>query len=237
MENVTETNNEELDNDREELEDKEHLRMLADLTGRIMRGELPQGLDELEDANKSTEALWKEEGYGKTSSYINESGEVVMIAAKTDHDVPSTAYRFLMNGEQSDVVIPPELKSKRLMWRDHNPLISIYDLTDSEESAVPEAMRPLVAKFGRVLDFHVPDEDSEPNVPVRLNDKYYGLDDIHKEAERQYLKAEREAYDIENGAKDVSAQVKKGLFMSALKHSALQDQAYGDEIARRNSDK
>ena len=208
---------------------------VVELVGRFNKNETPYSLQEMQDLSSGIETEWREGGYSKAASFVGQEGDLVMLArkqrdaaAQPPMEGQSDELRFLFDGRVVDVTIPSEMKSKELNFRDGS--VKIYDTSQVDENSLPEYVRQLVKKFGNRMSITT---ESPRQEMASLNDDYYDLQGIVREAQRQqdeHAKTEQEAYDIENNAKIAAGLVKKKLFMTAQKHTALQDEAYRASI-------
>ncbi|HSW77763.1 MAG TPA: hypothetical protein VLG36_03120 [Candidatus Chromulinivoraceae bacterium] len=218
--------------------------LLNSLSDRFRSGETPHSLDELQELADVVNADGEEQGFSKARSYIEAGGELIMIARKKG-DTPSwweepkvdKTCRILFDDKIVDITIPPEWQRRTLKFRsDDAPEDAIYDVTDVDVDNLPEDMKLLVDKFGPKLTRVVAMDVSSPYdvEPNSIPGVAVGLGDISKSIARQekaeFIHAEDEAYRTEGEANLAAQRVKKGLFMSAKKLVALQDQAYKDSI-------
>lgn len=97
--------------------------------------------------------------FGAAHAWVGPSNDIVVMARTAPHENGMT-WRFLMDNSQTDVVIPPELRPAPGDFGSH----TIYDTRHAD--AIPLAMRPLIQKFGNVLEI------TQTNEGRALNDKY-----------------------------------------------------------------
>lgn len=196
------------------------------LARQFVRGDMLEHIDVLQERAAEMAAEWEEEGHVR--AFVGKEGDLLVLGINKEGGWERLRASF--DSKIVDVTIPPELQPQPLRLRCSNEMV-LYDTTDAENDTLPLGMDALIKKFGERLSYMAPG-------CVVLNGRYYELDDVSLQVERlqdHRIKSEREARAIENKANRAAASVRKGLFMTAEKYTALREQAYRHEIRAAGS--
>lgn len=196
------------------------------LARRFVRGDMPEHIDALQERAAEITDEWEQEGH--TRAFVGKEGDLLVLGI--DKEGGWERLRASFDAKIVDVTIPPELQPQPLRLRCSNEMV-LYDITDAEDGTLPLGMDVLIEKFGERLSYMAPG-------CVVLNECYYELNDVSLQIDRlrdHRVKSEREARAIEDKANRAAASVRKGLFMTAEKYTALREQAYRREIRAAGS--
>jgi len=234
---------------------KEQIEGLVEYFG---SGEAPNTLVELDGIRKSLSEEWQEEGFKAASAYLDAEGSLILVAPSKEnhpnHPVqlpgkgPESTWRLLIDGQVMDVTIPAEWSGMSAHFRGTGHSEGIYKLPDDGEGIeLSDDMQRIVDKLGPFATMHhTPRGESLGDSSGTV-----GLADVRDEAtlrekvqsERkiaaaaEYAADEKEAYGVEEAARQRADKVRKLLFRSADNLVKLRHDAYRLGLAetRENS--
>ncbi len=236
----------------EEERPKTPTEVIASLADRFPKGEMPMSLEELQEQEADTGKAWEEDGFSRVTTYLDEEGNVVMVAPSAENKrdpafskiKTEKTWRLFVDGEVITVTVPPELQGPNANFRSSRGFNSIYRLSDNEEPQLTDGMQRLVDKFGSTLSTgHDQGEGTLGSMValysvaslIKMNEQK-----AHQEEQQQkYGEEEAEAWRIHEAANHASAKVRRDFFMKATIHEGLQERVYKDEVNRQlnNPDK
>ncbi len=231
----------------EEERPKTPTEVIASLADSFRKGEMP--LEELLKHEADTSKAWEEDGFGRAFAYLDEGGDVVIVAPSAENKrdrafskvKTEKTWRFLVDGEVMTVTVPPELQGASVNFRSSRGYDSIYRLPETEGPKLTEDMQRLIDKFGPELGRGHDGQEGTLGGMVALYSVASVIEANERKAHRQeqeerqrkYNKDESEAWHIHDTANYASAKVKRGLFMNATTHAALRSQAYREVVSHQ----
>ena len=220
--------------------------------------ETPPDLHAFAELSEDIGRKWEDEGFQAPASYVDLSGELIVIAQQQDTQVEEgvaarvRTWRLLIDGEVTTVDVPPHLQGRDAVYdlkmasgkRRASRFQSIYDVRNQNAQTAPPEIARLTSRFGDSLGMMRSEQVGERLQSNGVQFAGQALGEITAEMQRLEDEEKDIAWERAHGterraqlAKTI-VKVRKKLFMTAQEYTQLKDtaeeEAYRKELARQH---